>query len=35
MTNWEFLLDLAKKLAKIGRKERKISPIFEVEPFKH
>lgn len=35
MTDWEFLLDLAKRLAEIGRKEREIPPIFEVEPFKH
>ena len=35
MIDWEFLLDLAKRLAEIGIREREIPPIFDVEPFKH
>ena len=35
MINWEFLMDLAKRFAEIGKMERKIPPISEVEPFRH
>lgn len=35
MVDWEFLLNLAKRLADIGRRNREIPPIFDVEPFKH
>jgi len=35
MPDWEFLLNLTKRLAEIGRREREIPPVFEVEPFRH
>ena len=35
MVNWDFLLDITKRLANIGKKKREIVPISEVEPFKH
>jgi len=33
MIDWEFLRELIKKLAEIGKRERKIPPVFEVEAF--
>lgn len=35
MVNWDFLLDITKRLVEIGREKREIPPVYEVEPFKH
>jgi len=35
LVNWEFVYEIAKRLSELGRKNREIPKIYEVEPFKH
>ncbi len=35
MLDWDFLKEITKKLCEIGKSNRQIPPIYNVEPFKH
>ncbi len=35
MSDWNYLLNLAKKIAEIGKKHKELPPLSEVEPFKY
>ncbi len=35
MNDWSYLLEIAEKIAKIGKLHKRIPPVHEVEPFKH
>jgi len=35
MVNWEFIYTLTKRLCELGKNNREIPPLHEVEPFKH
>jgi len=35
MIDWEFLLDLTKKISEIGKNHREKPPVYKVEPFKY
>ena len=35
MVNWEFIYTLTKRLCELGKNNREIPPLYDVEPFKH
>ena len=35
MVNWEFICTLTKRLCELGKNNRELPPLHEVEPFKH
>ena len=35
MVNWEFICTLTKRLCELGKNNREIPPLYDVEPFKH